>query len=113
MRTQLRKVRATRISFRDGTNLFLASAQSQGQRASISIQDLFLDEEALYKQISGQGVPVEEFRERTRSYDHKSKILRVSKPIGGDSCSIVQALDECDEVRHFHVRAPPAEPISP
>ena len=112
VRTQLRKVRATRISFRDGTNLFLASAQSQGQRASISIQDLFLDEEALYKQISGQGVPVEEFRERTRSYDHKSKILRVSKPIGGDSCSIVQALDECDEVRHFH-GAPPAEPISP
>lgn len=106
VRTQLRKVRATRISFRDGTNLFLASAQSQGQRASISIQDLFLDEEALYKQISGQGVPVEEFRERTRSYDHKSKILRVSKPIGGDSCSIVQALDECDEVRHFHVRCP-------
>ena len=62
VRTQLRKVRATRISFRDGTNLFLASAQSQGQRASISIQDLFLDEEALYKQISGQGVPVEDLK---------------------------------------------------
>ena len=106
VRAQLGKVRNTRISFRDGTNLFMASAQSQGQRASISIQDLFLDEEALYKQIAGQGVPVEEFRERTRSYEHKRKILRVSKPIGGDECSIVQALEECDEVRHYFVRCP-------
>lgn len=106
VRAQLGKVRNTRISFRDGTNLFMASAQSQGQRASISIQDLFLDEEALYKQIAGQGVPVEEFRERTRSYEHKRKILRVSRPIGGDECSIVQALEECDEVRHYFVRCP-------
>ena len=106
VRAQLGKVRSTRISFRDGTNLFMASAQSQGQRASISIQDLFLDEEALYKQIAGQGVPVEEFRERTRSYEHKRKILRVSKPIGGDESSIVQALEESDEVRHYFVRCP-------
>lgn len=106
VRAQLGKVRGSRISFRDGTSLFMASAQSQGQRASISIQDLFLDEEALYKQIAGQGVPVEEFRERTRSYEHKRKILRVSKPIGGDECSIVQALEDCDEVRHYLVRCP-------
>ena len=100
VRGMLGKVRAQRIGFRDGTSLFLASAQSPGQRASISIQDLFLDEEALYKQIAGQGVPVAEFKERTRSYARKRKILRVSKPIGGEECSIAQALSEMDELRH-------------
>ena len=105
-RSELRKIRAGRISFRDSTALFLASAQSPSQRASISIQDLMLDEEALYKQIAGQGVPVAEFLERTRSYSRTRKVLRVSKPIGGDECSIVQALEECDEVRHFEARCP-------
>lgn len=107
VRALLGKARASRVSFRDGTGLFLASAQSPGQRASISIQDLFIDEEALYKQIAGQGVPVAEFLERTRSYAHKRKVLRVSKPIGGDECTIVQALEEgCDEVREYEVRCP-------
>ena len=109
----LGKVRAQRIGFRDGTSLFLASAQSPGQRASISIQDLFLDEEALYKQIAGQGVPVAEFKERTRSYARKRKILRVSKPIGGEECSIAQALSEMDELRHYLVRCPACQAYQP
>ena len=106
IRGKLGKVRSSYIAFHDGTGLFLASAMSPGQRASISIQDLFLDEEALYKQISGQGVPVAEFIERTRSYSDKRKILRVSKPIGGEESSILLALSECDEVRQYHVRCP-------
>lgn len=109
----LGKVRAQHIGFRDGTSLFLASAQSPGQRASISIQDLFLDEEALYKQIAGQGVPVAEFKERTRSYARKHKILRVSKPIGGEECSIAQALSEMDELRHYLVRCPACQAYQP
>ena len=92
IRGKLGKVRSSHVTFHDGTGLFLASAMSPGQRASISIQDLFLDEEALYKQISGQGVPVAEFIERTRSYSDKRKILRVSKPIGGEESSILLAL---------------------
>lgn len=106
VRELLGKVRGGQISFRDSTALFLSSAQSQNARASISIQDLMLDEEALYKQIAGQGVPALEFLERTRSYSRTRKVLRVSKPIGGDECSIVQALEECDEVRHFEPRCP-------
>lgn len=106
VRDMLGKVRRSRIAFADGTSLYLASAQSSGQRASISIQDLFLDEEALYKQLEGQGVPVEEFRERTRSYSFKRKILRVSKPIGGEECTILQALEDCDEVRDFWAKCP-------
>lgn len=113
VRGMLGKVRAQRIGFRDGTSLFLASAQSPGQRASISIQDLFLDEEALYKQIAGQGVPVAEFKERTRSYARKRKILRVSKPIGGEECSIAQALSEMDELRHYLVRCPACQAYQP
>ncbi len=106
VRDQVLKVRASQITFRDSTALFFASAQSQNARASISIQDLMLDEEALYKQIQGQGVPALEFLERTRSYSRTRKILRVSKPIGGDECSIVQALEDCDEVRRFEPRCP-------
>ena len=41
VRGMLGKVRAQRIGFRDGTSLFLASAQSPGQRASISIPGVF------------------------------------------------------------------------
>ena len=113
VRGMLGKVRAQRIGFRDGTSLFLVSAQSPGKRASISIQDLFLDEEALYKQIAGQGVPVAEFKERTRSYARKRKILRVSKPIGGEECSIAQALSEMDELRHYLVRCPACQAYQP
>lgn len=113
VRGMLGKVRAQRIGFRDGTSLFLASAQSPGQRASLSVQDLFLDEEALYRQIAGQGVPVAEFKERTRSYAHKRKILRVSKPIGGEECSIVQALADVEELRHYLVRCPACQAYQP
>jgi len=107
VRSLLRKIKSASVTFKDGTSLRLASAQSPSQRASISIQDLFIDEEALYKQITGQGVPVLEFLERTRSYAHKRKVLRVSKPIGGPDCTIVRAVaEECDEVRHYEVKCP-------
>lgn len=106
VRDMLSRVRIGQISFRDSTAIFLASAQSQNARASISIQDLMLDEEALYRQIAGQGVPALEFLERTRSYSRTRKVLRESKPIGGDECSIIQALDDCDEIRHFEARCP-------
>ncbi|MGE4470962.1 MAG: terminase gpA endonuclease subunit [Desulfovibrio sp.] len=107
IRALLGRATASQIRFRDGTALYLSSAQSPAQRASISVQDLFLDEEALYRQIAGQGVPVLDFVERTRSYAHKRKILRVSKPVGGEDCSIVQAVREgVDELRRFEARCP-------
>jgi phage terminase large subunit GpA-like protein len=107
VRALLARTTSGQVRFRDGTALYLASAQSPSQRASISVQDLFLDEEALYRQIAGQGVPVLDFIERTRSYAHKRKIMRVSKPVGGEDCSVVQALREgLDEVRRFEARCP-------
>jgi len=107
VRRLLRKFRSGGVFFRDGTALHLASAQSPSQRASISIQDLFLDEEDLYKQFAGQGVPVVDLIERTRQYRHKRKILRVSKPIGGEDSSIwIAATKQADELRHYEARCP-------
>lgn len=102
----LGKIRSDRIQFRDATMLHLSSAASPSQRASISVRDLFLDEEALFAQIQGKGVPVLDFLERTRSYRYSKKILRVSKPVGGEECSIVADLALMDEVRHYHVICP-------
>jgi len=106
VRRLLRKFRSGGVFFRDGTALHLASAQSPSQRASISIQDLFMDEEDLYKQFAGQGVPVVDLLERTRSYAHKRKILRVSKPVGGEDSSIWTAINDADELRHYEARCP-------
>ncbi|MPM88640.1 hypothetical protein SDC9_135744 [bioreactor metagenome] len=54
VRDLLAKERSGQITFRDSTTIYLASAQSPNARASISIQDLMLDEEALYRQITGR-----------------------------------------------------------
>jgi len=99
-------VKGRKVSFADSTNIWLSSAASASQRASISIQDLFLDEEALYLRYAGKGDPVIDFLERTNSYANTRKILRISKPVGDESCSIVQALETCDEVREYNVVCP-------
>lgn len=101
----LRKSRSA-IVFTDGTVVYLASAQSASDRASVSVQDLFLDEEDLYARTAGMADPVDEFYERTTSYSFKRKIFRISKPIGGEESSIWQALNDCAEIRDFHARCP-------
>lgn len=108
-----RKATAGKIAFQTGI-LYLSSAQSPAQRASISVMDLFLDEEDLYRPVAGQGVPVLDFLERTRSYSHKRKIMRVSKPIGDETSSIYQTMARgedgrylwADEVRRYEARCP-------
>lgn len=99
-------VKGRKVSFADSTNIWLSSAASASQRASISVQDLFLDEEALYQRYAGRGDPVIDFLERTNSYANTRKVLRISKPVGDKSCSIVQALETCDEVREYHCVCP-------
>jgi len=95
------------IELRDGSTLYLASAQSPSQRASVSVMHEFLDEVDLYRQIAGQGAPIHEFRERTISYSQKRKHLLISKPQGDESSAIWQIITkECDELRHYHVVCP-------
>jgi len=106
VRDLFRRAKADKISFTDGTAIYLTSAASSSQRASISVQDLFLDEEALFTSYAGKGDPVLDLLERTRSYAWKAKILRISKPVGDDSTSIHADLARMDEVRHFRVVCP-------
>lgn len=108
VRALLAKIKAGRVNFRDGTKLYLSSAQSPGQRASLPIQDLFLDEEDLYKQLAGKGVPVLDFLERQRSYSHKRKTFRGSKPVGDEAASSIWAAVQSgvDELRRYEARCP-------
>lgn len=96
------------VELRDGSTVFLASAQSASQRASVSVMHLFMDEIDLYRQIAGQGAPVYEFKERTISYSHKRKLLGISKPMGDEKSSTnwTMATEECDEFRRYWVRCP-------
>lgn len=99
IRPKLVKATQDTFVFEDGSVLYLSSAQSPSQRASISVMDLFLDEEDLYKTIAGQGDPVTDFKERLTSYAGMSKLFRVCKPIGGEESSIWNALLACVEIR--------------
>jgi len=105
-RDKLVKATLDTFTFSDGSVMFLSSAQSQSQRASVSIQDLFLDEESLYKLISGQGDPVTDFIERTTSYHWMRKIMRAAKPVGGEDTSIWQALLACGQIMVYAVVCP-------
>lgn len=100
------KYRKTDILFADGSPLYLASAQSEGDRASVSVRDLFLDEEDLYKKFQTKGAPVEEFLERITSFKYKNKVFRASKPLGGEDSSVWRGLLECDEIRAYAVKCP-------
>ncbi|MGE4536662.1 MAG: terminase gpA endonuclease subunit [Desulfovibrio sp.] len=106
--TRAKLVKATQdeYTFTDGSVLYLSSAQSPSQRASISVRDMFLDEEDLYKLISGQSDPVSDFRDRTTSFEGMRKLFRVSKPVGGEESSIWNALLACVEIRAYAVVCP-------
>lgn len=107
VREILGKSKGSVQGFLNGTALYLSSAASNAQRASISVQDLFLDEEDLFRATGGHGDPVTDFRERTRQYPHTAKIMRISKPIGDEEKSTIwRSLEQCDEVRHFQVICP-------
>ena len=102
---KLRGIRAGKILFPDGA-IYISSAAAASDRATISVKDLFLDEEGLYRSIAGQGDPLTDFKERTRSYAYARKIMRVSKPIGGEESSIWRDLSTMDELREYHVICP-------
>jgi phage terminase large subunit GpA-like protein len=91
----------------DGSSIFLSSAQAPAQRASITVRDLFLDEEDLYVLMSGKGDTVTDFLERTRSYSFGRKIMRVSKPVGSESSSIWTKITKgVDQLYCYEVKCP-------
>jgi len=98
---------ATEIRFRDGSVCYLASAASATDRASVSVRDFFGDEQDLYEVQQDKAHPVDEFLERTTSYEGMRKHLLISKPIGVEGqSSIERAVEACDEVRDYHVPCP-------
>jgi len=106
LRRQISKVRTDNIALKNGTNIWLSTAESPSQRASITVQDLYLDEEDLYG-TSGSGNPVDDFKGRTRSLGSRAKILRVSQPKGDNSSSIWRAITtEVDQLFCYEVRCP-------
>lgn len=82
LRRMVAKYRRENILLKDGTSIELATAESPSQRASITVQDLFVDEEDLYSR-SGDSSPLEDFKGRTRSYGDFAKIIRACQPKGG------------------------------
>lgn len=107
LRRLIQKYRRTTVALKDGTSLELASAESPSQRASITVQDLFLDEEDLYKN-SGSAAAVEDFRGRTRSYGEFAKIMRACQVKGGeDDSSIWQGItQDVDQLHCYEVKCP-------
>jgi phage terminase large subunit GpA-like protein len=107
LNTLTAKVTAGHIRLKDGSSIFLSSAQAPAQRASITVRDLYLDEEDLYLTIAGRGDPVGDFLERTRSYFFGRKIMRVSKPVGDAKSSIWSALlNNADICYSYEVKCP-------
>lgn len=102
---KLRGIRSGKILFPDGA-IYISSAAAASDRATISVKDLFLDEEGLYRPFAGQGDPLTDFKERTRSYAYARKIMRVSKPVGGEESTIWRDLSLMDELREYHVVCP-------
>ena len=98
---------AGHVRLKDGSSVFLSSAQAPAQRASITVRDLFMDEEDLYLSVSGRGDPVMDFLERTRSYSFRRKVMRVSKPVGDGASSIWNALvNDTDLCLSYEVPCP-------
>lgn len=106
LRKQIDVIRTDNISLKNGQHIWLSTAESPSQRASITVQDLFLDEEDLYG-TSGAGNPVEDFKGRTRSLGSRAKILRVSQPKGDNSSSIwMSMVSEVDQLFCYETKCP-------
>lgn len=106
LRRLVDKYRMGSIVLRDGTSIELATAESPSQRASITVQDLFLDEEDLYGG-SGQSTALEDFKGRTRSYGDFARIMRVCQPKGGEESSIWQGITrQVDQLYCYEVACP-------
>jgi phage terminase large subunit GpA-like protein len=105
LRRLIARYRRESISLRDGTGIELATAESASQRASITVQDLFVDEEDLYAG-SGKSSPLEDFKGRTRSYAPWHKIIRVCQPKGDEESSIWRGVTGADQLYCYEVVCP-------
>lgn len=103
LRRLVDKFRLATIALKDGTSIELANAESPSQRASITVQDLFIDEEDLYADPHA----LEDFRGRVRSYGDYAKIARACQIKGGVESSIWRGVTESvDQLFCYEVVCP-------
>ena len=107
LRRLVEKYRTVTILLKDGTAIELASAETPSDRASITVQDLLVDEEDLYSG-SGQSNPLEDFKGRTRSYEDYAKIARACQIKGGEESSIWRGITQEAEMLFCYEATCPA-----
>ncbi|MDL2306643.1 phage terminase large subunit family protein [Desulfovibrio sp. OttesenSCG-928-C06] len=100
------KIRRAGMRFKDGTPLLLASAETPSDRASITVQDLFLDEEDLYMPGATSADPVSDFRGRTNSLGWLRKIARCCQPKGEHSSIFNFITREAGQLFCYETRCP-------
>ena len=106
LRRLVAKYRRGSISLKDGTSILFPTAESPGLRASITVRDLFPDEEDLYGG-SGASRALDDFKGRTRSFEDDRKIARACQPKGGEESSIWRGITrEADLLLCYEVECP-------
>lgn len=101
------KFRKETVQLRDGSSIELPTAESPSQRASITVQDLLVDEEDLYGG-SGKSNALEDFKGRTRFEGDFAKIARACQIKGGEESSIWQGVTHEAEVLYCYEVVCPA-----
>ena len=97
LRRMVDKYLAFSIKLKDGTSILMASAETPSDRASITVQDLVVDEEDLYG-AGGLSNPLEDFKGRTTSYGDYAKIVRGCQIKGGEESSIWRGITREAEI---------------
>jgi len=89
--------------------LYLASAQTPSDLASMPIQYLFCDEVGKFPVFSGkEGDPVGLAMERQKAFPYTSKTVLVSSPTTADG-PISRYFDSCQERLEFYIQCPHCE----
>jgi len=93
--------------------LYLASAQTPADLASMPIQYLFCDEVGKFPTFSGkEGDPVKLATERQKAFPYTSKTVLVSSPTTSDG-SISQYFNNCEESLQYFVPCPHCDILQP
>ena len=94
---------ALSITLANGATIDLAWARSASALSSMPIEQIYLDETDKYPPFVGQETdPVTLAELRTRTYRWTSRIFQVSSPTI-ESGFIWRALNDCQEIRDYHV----------
>jgi phage terminase large subunit GpA-like protein len=102
----LSESKTAQVHFLDGTVLYLVSAQTPSELASVPIEYLIADEIGKFPTFSGrEGDPIGLARERLKAFSYTSKMLLASSPTTADG-PISRYFDSCQEHLEFYIQCP-------